>query len=128
MLETHLYFYTKIKKLPVLKILDAAAPAVQLGQIIGRWGNFMNCEAYGYIKGDKILPKLPWRMEITSTETGETLLVHPTFLYESIWNLIGFIIINIIYKKNLVFYRRSAFPKDTQPFDIRRTCCSNLEV
>ena len=78
----------KFKKLSVLKVFDSVAPAIMLGQIIGRWGNFTNAEAYGS------KTSLPWRMSINST-----LEVHPTFLYESLWNLVGFIIINIIYKK-----------------------------
>ncbi|MBQ7646002.1 MAG: prolipoprotein diacylglyceryl transferase [Clostridia bacterium] len=91
--------YCRIRKIPVFKVLDAAAPAVMIGQLIGRWGNFVNCEAYGYLENDSVLPNLPWRMQITSTETGNSLTVHPTFLYESLWNLIGFVIVNIIYKK-----------------------------
>lgn len=78
----------KFKKLSVLKVFDSAAPAIMLGQVIGRWGNFTNAEAYGS-KTD-----LPWRMSI-----NQNLQVHPTFLYESLWNLLGFIIINLIYKK-----------------------------
>ena len=84
---------TKIKKLKFSKVADMCAPAVMLGQIIGRWGNFVNGEAHGG------LTDLPWRMGITNLNTGITLYYHPTFLYESLWNLVGFIIINIVYKK-----------------------------
>jgi len=94
-------FYCKIKKLKTYTILDSIAPAVMLGQIIGRWGNFVNAEAYGYSEG---VDKLPWRMGLDRVFIDDKLrsdiqFVHPTFLYESLWNLIGFILINIAYKK-----------------------------
>jgi len=78
----------KFKKLSVWKVFDTGAPAVMLGQIIGRWGNFTNAEAYGVKTG------LPWGMSI-----NEKAAVHPIFLYECLWNLLGFAIINLIYKK-----------------------------
>lgn len=96
--------YTKIKRLSTLKFLDAISPAVMIGQIVGRWGNFMNGEAYGWSEG---VEKLPWRMYVSGAHrhdpvTGNLIsldFVHPTFLYESVWNLIGFIIANILYRK-----------------------------
>ncbi len=95
----------KVKKIKVLKILDFVSPACLIGQAIGRWGNFVNIEAYGSAT------KLPWRMGIISPDPNydaakaikmglyDISEVHPTFLYESLWNLIGFIIIHFIYKK-----------------------------
>ena len=84
----------KYKKISFMLMADMAAPAVMLGQLIGRWGNFMNGEAFG---GETTLP---WRMGVCNRLTNfETLYVHPTFLYESLWNLTGFILINIFYKK-----------------------------
>ncbi len=87
----------KIKKIRFPILLDVLAPAVMIGQMVGRWGNFMNAEAYG---GETTLP---WRMSISKVLAGgfETtpIEVHPTFLYESLWNLIGFAIIAIFYKK-----------------------------
>ena len=62
-----------------------------IAQAIGRWGNFMNVEAYGETT------TLPWRMGIMQDD-GSFIYVHPTFLYESLWNLIGFILINLLYK------------------------------
>ena len=93
--------FSKVKKIKFLKILDFVSPAVMIGQFIGRWGNFMNAEAFGYETG------LPWRMGIhVSASSDPTTLVemsvkyvHPTFLYESLWNFIGFLIINALYKK-----------------------------
>lgn len=81
----------KIKKKSALKLLDVGASSIILGQAIGRWGNFMNGEAYGYET------TLPWRMGLGSGAAA--VFVHPTFLYESIWNLIGFILIAAFYKK-----------------------------
>lgn len=93
--------YCKAKKLNTYAVLDSVAPGVMLGQIIGRWGNFVNAEAYGYSAG---VENLPWRMGldavfIDNVYRSDIQFVHPTFLYESLWNLIGFIIICFIYKK-----------------------------
>ncbi len=79
-------------------IADIAGPSVIVGQIVGRWGNFVNVEAYGSET------MLPWRMGIhTSFDGGASftreIFVHPTFLYESLWNLIGLVIITLMYKK-----------------------------
>ena len=81
----------KIKKVSTFKLLDIGASSIILGQAIGRWGNFVNAEAYGYETD------LPWRMGIGSG--NHAIFVHPTFLYESIWNLIGFFLIWSLYKK-----------------------------
>ena len=94
-----IYVVCKIKKLNVLKMLDAAGPAVMIGQIIGRWGNFCNGEAFG-----SEIPQESWlyfiRMGLSSGNTTfNTMYVHPTFLYESLWNLVGFVIIHFLYKK-----------------------------
>ncbi len=87
----------KIKKIRFPILLDVLAPSVMIGQMIGRWGNFMNGEAYG------TETTLPWRMSITkvlkSGFKGTTIEVHPTFLYESLWNLVGFVIVATLYKK-----------------------------
>ncbi len=80
-----------IKKIPALRLLDVGASSIILGQAIGRWGNFVNAEAYGYETA------LPWRMGIGSGEGA--IFVHPTFLYESLWNIIGFTLIWLLYKK-----------------------------
>lgn len=79
-------------------IADIAGPSVIVGQIVGRWGNFVNVEAYGRET------TLPWRMGIhVSYDGGDSFIremfVHPTFLYESLWNLIGLVIITLLYKK-----------------------------
>ena len=69
------YIYTRYRKVDFFKWADIAAPSLILAQAIGRWGNFVNQEAYGYPTD------LPWAMYIA----GE--YRHPTFLYESLWNL-----------------------------------------
>lgn len=95
--------FSKIKKIKTAKLLDVAAPGLIIGQVIGRWGNFFNAEAYGAVT------ELPWRMGIahgywadeacTQVVYGATQYHHPTFLYELLWNLIGFILIMSFYKK-----------------------------
>lgn len=71
--------WTRAKKINFLRFADVAAPALVLGQAIGRWANFVNQEAYGSPTD------LPWALFIA----GE--YRHPTFLYESVWNLLIFI-------------------------------------
>ncbi len=104
------FVIAKIKKIKFSKIADVAAPSLLLGQLIGRWGNFCNGEAFGHLDRIEFLGKIIetpsfednylLRMVVSSNATnGEFLTVHPTFLYESLWNLIGFIIISLIYKK-----------------------------
>ena len=89
------------KKINPLKVMDAVAPGVMLAQAIGRWGNFMNGEAYGYeVPTDSLL--YPFRMGLLSeyTHTGGVMhFYHPTFLYESLWNITGFILITCLYRK-----------------------------
>lgn len=95
-----------VKKIKVSKALDMIAPGVMLGQLIGRWGNFFNGEAYGWSPN---VASLPWRMQLEDAYRSEYIngvetriavdFVHPTFLYESLWNLIGFLIIQLTYKR-----------------------------
>lgn len=87
-------FMSRIKKIPFFKIADMTTPGLMIAQAIGRWGNFMNGEAFGSET------TLPWRMGINNRNTGyRTMYVHPTFFYESLWNVIGFTLINVFYKK-----------------------------
>ena len=88
----------RAKRIPFPVIADIAGPAVMVGQIIGRWGNFVNVEAYG------AETTLPWRMGVLySFNDGASFIsetfVHPTFIYESLWNLVGLILITWLYKK-----------------------------
>ena len=112
---------SKVKKIKILRVLDAIAPAVMIGQALGRWGNYLNQEAFG------CNTTLPWGMKswvVQSASSGNRLegtveyltsnkasieaqgmtvdvngFVHPTFLYECLWNVLGFILINIFFKK-----------------------------
>ena len=76
------FFYTRHKKLPFFAMTDLGAMGLLLGQIIGRWANFINREAFGG------LTDLPWRMRLW-VSSSQYIEVHPTFLYESLWNLVG---------------------------------------
>ena len=82
------FIYCRVKKLNILKIFDICCLGLMIGQLVGRWGNFVNCEAYGGPCSAL------WGMSINGGAP-----VHPTFLYESLWNLIGLIILSVLHKK-----------------------------
>ena len=88
--------YTKRHKIPFFAMTDLAVMGLMLGQIIGRWANFINREAFG---GETTLP---WRMKLWVT-SYTSIEVHPTFLYESLWNLIGLLLIVFIVSKGRRF-------------------------
>lgn len=93
------YIYSKIKKLKILKYLDIAAPSIILAQAIGRWGNFMNSEAHGGEVSYEFISQFPTFIQKGMNIGG--VYYHPTFLYESIWNLIVCaILLIILYKKH----------------------------
>ncbi|MBO5702939.1 MAG: prolipoprotein diacylglyceryl transferase [Clostridia bacterium] len=86
------------KKIKWQKVFDMVCPGVMIGQIVGRWGNFFNGEAYGESPtADSFLYFM--RMELRHEGWSTSYVCQPTFLYESLWNLVGFIIINALYKK-----------------------------
>lgn len=102
-----LFFVCRHKKIPFLAFADLGVFGLLIGQCIGRWGNFVNVECYGGVTD------LPWRMcstKIAGELYGQglvdaagyqqvldgTLGVHPTFLYESLWNLAGFIVLVLV--------------------------------
>ena len=93
-----------IKKISWRKLFDAAGPGVMIAQAMGRWGNFFNGEAYGSLV-EEGHPLYFLRMGLISNNTwhdfgtSQMVYVHPCFLYESLWNVIGFILINIFFKK-----------------------------
>ena len=98
----------RVRKVNTRSMFDLASLGFLIGQGIGRWGNFFNQEAYG------CNTDLPWGMTGSKIEAGEnlgtvtvegfdpSLPVHPTFLYESLWCLLGFVLLHIISKK---FYK-----------------------
>ena len=75
---------SRVKRIPTLVMLDNAAMGVIIGQILGRWGNFMNREAHGSVTDSF------FKMGLVDA-AGKVTYYHPTFLYESVWNLVGFI-------------------------------------
>lgn len=85
----------KIRKVKILDMFDIATVGFLLGQGIGRWGNFVNQEAYGGFTGSTF-----WGMQSEKTirEMGAEGLVHPCFLYESIWCIAGFFLLNYLSK------------------------------
>ncbi|MEA4966292.1 MAG: prolipoprotein diacylglyceryl transferase [Oscillospiraceae bacterium] len=82
----------KIRKLPIPVLLDLASFGVLIGQIFGRWGNFFNQEAHGGETTSFL------RMGLLDSD-GVVRYYHPTFLYESVWNLVGLIGLHLISKK-----------------------------
>ncbi|KXO14769.1 prolipoprotein diacylglyceryl transferase [Clostridiales bacterium KA00134] len=85
------YIFCKKKKISFWSFLDSLAPGVVLAQSIGRWGNYINGEAHGGPTS------LPWAIEV------EGIKVHPTFLYESLWNFAIFIFLYTYLSKNKKF-------------------------
>ena len=84
---------SRFKKIKLTPVLDLILIAFLIGQSIGRWGNFMNREAFGAATDTF------FRMGLFNTKTGNWEYYHPTFLYESIWNLCGFILLHFLSKK-----------------------------
>ena len=111
---TTVYFFAKKRKLSWLQMLDTACPGLALGQVIGRWGNFFNREAFGDYTDGLFAMQLP----VSAVRSGEItekmwehvevidgiqfIQVHPTFLYEGLWNL-GVIIFLFIYRDRKKF-------------------------
>ena len=85
--------FCRFKKIKVGTILDVVALGFLIGQSMGRWGNFFNREAFG-AETDSFL-----RMGLYNSITEMTRYFHPTFLYESVWNLVGFIGLHFLSKK-----------------------------
>lgn len=91
-----IFFYSKKKDISLLKLLDIFAPALVLGQAIGRWGNFFNMEAYGPQTTLNVLQKLNVPQFIIDGMYIDGSYHHPTFLYESLGCLLIFIIIMLL--------------------------------
>lgn len=90
--------YAKKKNISFFKIADICAPSIILGQAIGRWGNFINQEAHGGPVSSEFISHFPEFIQKQMLIEGT--YYHPTFLYESIWNLIVFIFLIIYRRKN----------------------------
>ena len=89
-----LLLFSKIKKQKLTPYLDIMALGLLIGQLIGRWGNFFNRECFG----EEIFSSFFLRMGIEGAD-GVVHYWHPTFLYESLWNLVGFIALHFLSKK-----------------------------
>jgi phosphatidylglycerol:prolipoprotein diacylglycerol transferase len=87
-----IYIYARKKKIPIGVFFDIGVLGLLIGPTVGRWGNFINREAFG------AETTLPWKMGLAYSD--RTIYVHPTFLYESLWNIVGFILIHTFSKKN----------------------------
>lgn len=88
--------YTARYKVKLIRILDITVPSLLIGQAIGRWGNFFNQEAFGSEVSKAFLDKLPIPDFIVDNMFINGAYHHPTFLYESLWCLLGFIILMLV--------------------------------
>jgi len=87
------YVFARVKGISFFKLADIAAPSILLGQAIGRWGNFMNQEAHGGPVDLEFLQSMNLPQFIIDQMNIQGVYYHPTFLYESIWNIIGVILL-----------------------------------
>jgi phosphatidylglycerol:prolipoprotein diacylglycerol transferase len=98
--------YTRYKKESFLEFADVAAPSIIIAQAMGRWGNFFNSEAHGGAVTQDFISKFPSFIQKGMLIDG--VYYHPTFLYESIWNLIvGLLLIYLLtktFKRGTVFF------------------------
>ncbi len=95
-------FYCKKKEINLLLLLDIISPGVIIAQAIGRWGNFFNQEAYGRIVSYQFLKNLHLPKFIIDRMYIDGYYREPTFLYESIFSLIGFILLLILRKQKRI--------------------------
>lgn len=91
-----LYLFCRRKKLSFGAFADLGVMGLLIGQLVGRWGNFVNREVFGSET------TLPWRMRVW-VSTTDYIEVHPTFLYESLWNLVGLLLIVFVISKARTF-------------------------
>jgi len=87
--------FCKINKFPILKLIDLAIPSLVLGQAIGRWGNFMNQEAYGAIITNPKLQFFPFGVYIDAVSEWH----QATFFYESTWNIVLFALLLVVARR-----------------------------
>ncbi|WP_138495339.1 prolipoprotein diacylglyceryl transferase [Paenibacillus pinistramenti] len=97
------FFYVRYKGYNFWRIVDICAPSLIVGQLIGRWGNFMNQEAYGgpttetFLRDHLHLPSF-----IVNQMNVNDVYHHPTFLYESLWNLVGLILLLVLRRQKFL--------------------------
>ena len=104
-----IYYYTKKHKVDFIKTLDIIVPGIFIAQAIGRWGNFFNSEAHGIITSYRLLKKILIPEFIIKGMKINNNYYLPTFYFESIWCLIGFIIVLIIRKKDIKIGTQTCF-------------------
>ncbi len=92
-----LILFCRWRRQPFWDVLDVLVPSVALGQAIGRWGNFFNSEAFG------VPTDLPWKLFIPYQDRpnvyADSQFFHPTFLYESIWNFVLFLVLLFVFRR-----------------------------
>ena len=93
--------FTKKRQVSFWQLVDIAAPSIILGQAIGRWGNFINQEAHGGEVTRAFLENLQLPEFMINQMYINGAYYHPTFLYESIWNFVGFILLILLRKVNM---------------------------
>jgi len=105
------FVYAKVKKINFLTLIDTGVMGLIMGQVIGRWGNFTNREVFGEYTDNLVAMQLPLEAvrarDVTDNimshmpEGANYIQVHPTFLYESMWNLALFVILSLFRKKRV---------------------------
>lgn len=98
-----IYILCQKYKINVIDVFDTAVPALMAGQLIGRWGNFMNQEAHGGSVSKSFLEDLSLPNFIIEQMNINGTYYHPTFLYESLWNLVGLVILLILRPRKKLF-------------------------
>lgn len=105
------FFYIRAKGYSFWRIADICAPGLLIGQLIGRWGNFMNQEAHGgpvtesFLRDTLHLPNfIVEQMFIVDRLFPDGQFYHPTFLYESLWNLLGLVLILVLRRRKSLFH------------------------
>ncbi len=103
------FVYSRVTKTSFLKLCDTGAPGLITGQMIGRWGNFVNQEAFGAntdalwgMTGTDIITELE-SLKAAGFNANPDMCVHPTFLYESLWNLVVLLVLIYVFKKSYTF-------------------------
>lgn len=107
-----LFVYTRVKKQSFLQLVDVCVPGLILGQAIGRWGNFTNREVFGGYTDNLLAMRLPVaavrerditeQLKVHIIEGTNYIQVHPTFLYECLWNL-ALLCLMLVYQKHKKF-------------------------
>ena len=118
--------YAWWRRLPVLHYLDIAAPSLALGQAIGRWGNFFNEEAFG------TPTDLPWRLYIPPShrppEYAQSEFFHPTFLYESLWDGLVFVLLVWVFRDRVARAPGALFLTYLGLYSVGRFCTEALRT